>query len=59
MTTEVDSASRQQRDTTTNVDRATGNVTGEVIWEDKVTYVEEEHWTGDLQATWPGYLPGV
>jgi len=56
---EVDSASRQLQDTTTDVDRAAGKVTGEVLWVDKVTYVEDEPWTGDLHATWPGYLPGV
>jgi hypothetical protein len=28
-------------------------------WADQTTYVEEEPWTEDLHATWPGYLPGV
>jgi hypothetical protein len=28
-------------------------------WVDEATYIEEEPWPGDLQATWSGYLPGV
>jgi hypothetical protein len=31
----------------------------EVLWADETTYVEEEPWTGDLNATWPGYMSGV
>jgi hypothetical protein len=31
----------------------------EVQWGDGTTYVEEEPWTGDLNATWPGYMSGV
>jgi hypothetical protein len=31
----------------------------EVQWADGTTYVEEEPWTGDLHATWPGYMSGV
>jgi hypothetical protein len=31
----------------------------EVQWADETTYVEEEPWTGDLNATWPGYMSGV
>jgi hypothetical protein len=28
-------------------------------WGDGTTIVEEEPWTGDLNATWPGYASGV
>jgi hypothetical protein len=59
MTTEVASASRQLQHMMTDVDGAADKVTGEVLWENEVTYVEEEPWPGDLQATWSGYLPGV
>jgi hypothetical protein len=59
MTTEVDSASRQLQDTTTDAEGAADKVTGEVLWANEVTYVEEEPWPGDLHATWSGYLPGV
>jgi hypothetical protein len=31
----------------------------EVQWGDGTTVVEEEPWTGDLNATWPGYMSGV
>jgi hypothetical protein len=31
----------------------------EVQWGDGTTCVEEEPWTGDLNATWPGYVSGV
>jgi hypothetical protein len=31
----------------------------EVHWGDGTTIVEEEPWTGDLNATWPGYAPSV
>jgi hypothetical protein len=59
MTVEVDSARRPLQDTTTDADRTASNVKVDVQWVDQVTYVEEEPWTGDLHATWPGYLPDV
>jgi hypothetical protein len=31
----------------------------EMQWGDGTTIVEEEPWTGDLNATWPGYAPTV
>jgi hypothetical protein len=31
----------------------------EMQWGDGTTIVEEEPWTGDLNATWPGYAPSV
>jgi hypothetical protein len=31
----------------------------EVQWGDGTACVEEEPWTGDLNATWPGYVTGV
>jgi hypothetical protein len=31
----------------------------DVQWGDGTTIVEEEPWTGDLNATWPGYAPSV
>jgi hypothetical protein len=57
MTTEVDSASRQLQDTTTDVAGAANKVAGEVQWANEVTYVEEEPWPGT--STHMAYLPGV
>jgi hypothetical protein len=31
----------------------------EVYWGDGMTIVKEEPWTGDLNITWPGYVPSV
>jgi hypothetical protein len=28
-------------------------------WGDGMTVVEEEPWTRDLNATWPGYMTGI
>ena len=42
-----------------NTDGTTCDVKDGRQWADQTTYVEEEPWTEDLHATWPGYLPSV
>jgi len=55
----VDSATRQQQLETQEAERAMDNVTDEMIWDSRTTYIEEEPWPGDLSATGQGYQPGV
>ena len=59
MALEVNSAKRPLQDTTKGADGTASNEKAEVKWADQVTYVEEEPWTKDFHATWPGYMPDV
>ena len=56
---EMDSAGILMRNATTKDDGTMGEVQVDRQWVDQVTFVEEEPWTEDLHATWPGYLPSV
>ena len=59
MVEEVNSVKRLLQDTTKNNFGTETKEEVEVQWADGATYVEEEPWTGDLHATWPGYMSGV
>jgi hypothetical protein len=59
MAVEVNSAERPMQDTTKDVEGTASKEKVEVQWADQVTYVEEEPWTEDFHATWPGYMPDV
>jgi hypothetical protein len=59
MDAEVNSVKRPLQDTTKNDVGTATKEEVEVQWVDGVTYVEEEPWTEDLHATWPGYMPDV
>jgi len=56
---EMESVRKSLQNATTGVDGTTCDVKVERQWADQVMYVEEEPWTEDLHAMWPGYLPGV
>ena len=59
MVEEVDFVKRPMQDTAKNNLGTATKEEVEVQWADGTTYVEEEPWTGDLHATWPGYMLGI
>jgi hypothetical protein len=56
---EKDSAGVPGQSETTKADGTMGEMQVDRQWADEVTYIEEEPWTADLQATWLDYPPGV
>jgi hypothetical protein len=56
---ETGSAAMAEQDTVRHDRGAETKEEVEEQWGDGTTIVEEEPWTGDLNATWPGYASGV